>query len=194
MPKDQKQKPKSSTQTRTANPLFDKQLGQHILKNPLVVNSIIEKAALKSTDTVLEVGPGTGNVTVKILEKAKKTIAVEMDPRLAAELSKRVQGTESQRKLDIILGDFLKVELPYFDVCISNTPYQISSALVFKLLQHRPLWRFFFHFLKNLTYVVDVLFLCFKENLHFDSLQNLEIHFIVDYLPMYNYLLKSIMS
>ena len=48
---------------------------------------------MKSTDVVLEVGPGTGNVTMKILEKAKKTIAVEMDPRLGAELTKRVQGT-----------------------------------------------------------------------------------------------------
>ena len=90
---------------------------------------------------VLEIGPGTGNVTVKILEKAKKVIAVEMDPRLAAELSKRVQDTELKRKLHLILGDFLKVDLPYFDLVISNTPYQISSALVFKLLRHRPLFR-----------------------------------------------------
>jgi 18S rRNA (adenine1779-N6/adenine1780-N6)-dimethyltransferase len=73
--------------------LFDKSLGQHILKNPLVVKSIVEKANLKSSDTVLEIGPGTGNVTLEILERAKKTIAVEMDPRLAAELLKRVQGT-----------------------------------------------------------------------------------------------------
>ncbi len=46
-----------------------------------------------------------------------------------------------QRKLDIMIGDFCKTELPYFDVCISNTPYQISSPLVFKLLSHRPLFR-----------------------------------------------------
>ncbi|KAI8826141.1 S-adenosyl-L-methionine-dependent methyltransferase [Fimicolochytrium jonesii] len=135
------EKVRSATSTRAANPLFDKTLGQHILKNPLVAQGIVDKAALKSTDIVLEVGPGTGNLTVKILEKAKKTTVVEMDPRLAAELTKRVQGTPEQHKLNIILGDFLKVDLPYFDVCISNTPYQISSPLVFKLLQHRPLWR-----------------------------------------------------
>ena len=46
-----------------------------------------------------------------------------------------------QRKLDIIIGDFVKADLPYFDVCISNTPYQISSPLVFRLLSHRPLFR-----------------------------------------------------
>lgn len=46
-----------------------------------------------------------------------------------------------QRKLEIIIGDFVKADLPYFDVCISNTPYQISSPLVFRLLSHRPLCR-----------------------------------------------------
>lgn len=46
-----------------------------------------------------------------------------------------------QRKLSIIIGDFVKADLPYFDVCISNTPYQISSPLVFRLLSHRPLPR-----------------------------------------------------
>jgi len=47
---------------------------------------------LRPTDKVLEVGPGTGNLTVRILEKAKHVTAVEMDPRMAAELTKRVQG------------------------------------------------------------------------------------------------------
>ena len=46
-----------------------------------------------------------------------------------------------QRKLEVIIGDFVKIDIPYFDVCISNTPYQISSPLVFRLLSHRPLFR-----------------------------------------------------
>lgn len=46
-----------------------------------------------------------------------------------------------QRRLEIIIGDFVKVTLPYFDICISNTPYQISSPLIFRLLSHRPLFR-----------------------------------------------------
>ncbi|GMF66351.1 unnamed protein product [[Candida] boidinii] len=54
---------------------------------------------------------------------------------MAAELTKRVQGTPQQKKLEIVMGDFMKMEkLPQFDVCISNTPYQISSGIVFKLL------------------------------------------------------------
>ena len=46
-----------------------------------------------------------------------------------------------QRKLEIMIGDFVKATLPYFDVCISNTPYQISSPLIFRLLSHRPIFR-----------------------------------------------------
>jgi len=42
---------------------------------------------------VLEVGPGTGNLTVKILDQEKHVTAIEMDPRMAAEVMKRVQGT-----------------------------------------------------------------------------------------------------
>lgn len=99
---------------------------------------MIEKAAIRSTDTCLEIGPGTGNMTVKILEKAKKVVAYEIDPRMVAELQKRVQGTQYQAKLQIILGDVIKCdEFPFFDLCVANVPYQISSPLVFKLLLHR---------------------------------------------------------
>ncbi|NWT06492.1 DIM1 transferase, partial [Mionectes macconnelli] len=121
--------------------LFNTGAGQHILKNPLVVNSIIEKAALRRTDVILEVGPGTGNLTVKILEKVKKVIACEIDPRLVGELQKRVQGTCLANKLEIKVGDILKTDLPFFDACVANLPYQISSPFVFKLLLHRPFFR-----------------------------------------------------
>ncbi|KIM57023.1 hypothetical protein SCLCIDRAFT_29188 [Scleroderma citrinum Foug A] len=124
------------------NPIFNtERFGQHILKNPQIAQSIVDKANLRPTDKVLEVGPGTGNLTVRILEKAKHVTAIEMDPRMAAEVTKRVQGKPEQRKLDIVIGDFVKAELPYFDVCISNTPYQISSPLVFRILSHRPIPR-----------------------------------------------------
>lgn len=106
----------------------------------------MDKANLRPTDIVLEVGPGTGNLTMRILEKAKLCTAVEMDPRMAAELTKRVQGKSvnslgcdlpyhsrflsrpEQRKLNIMIGDFVKADLPYFDVCISNTPYQVRHS------------------------------------------------------------------
>ncbi|NXU38172.1 DIM1 transferase, partial [Drymodes brunneopygia] len=98
-------------------------------------------AALRRTDVVLEVGPGTGNLTVKMLEKVKKVIACEIDPRLVGELQKRVQGTCLANKLEIKVGDVLKTDLPFFDACVANLPYQISSPFVFKLLLHRPFFR-----------------------------------------------------
>eukprot|EP00123_Amoebidium_parasiticum_P013346 comp21905_c0_seq1/m.31447 comp21905_c0_seq1/g.31447 ORF comp21905_c0_seq1/g.31447 comp21905_c0_seq1/m.31447 type:complete len:310 (-) comp21905_c0_seq1:551-1480(-) len=120
---------------------FNKDFGQHILKNPLIIQGIIDKSALRPTDTVLEVGPGTGNLTVRLLDTVKHVVACEVDPRMVAELQKRVQGTDLQRKLQINVGDFLKMDLPFFDVCVANVPYQISSPLVFKLLLHRPFFR-----------------------------------------------------
>ncbi len=146
-------------------------LGQHFLKNPMVVQGIVDKAAIRSTDVVMEVGPGTGtsfppfppphthrpwstrssiyptilhalgNLTVKLLERAKKVVAVEYDTRMVREVLKRVEGTEHGRSLQVIQGDVLKVELPFFDVCVANIPYQISSPLLFKLLAHRPMFR-----------------------------------------------------
>jgi 16S rRNA A1518/A1519 N6-dimethyltransferase RsmA/KsgA/DIM1 with predicted DNA glycosylase/AP lyase activity len=60
---------------------------------------------------------------------------------MVAELQKRVQGTHYQSKLQMLVGDVIKTELPFFDVCVANVPYQISSPLVFKLLLHRPFFR-----------------------------------------------------
>uniref|UniRef100_A0A8C0BAE9 rRNA adenine N(6)-methyltransferase n=1 Tax=Buteo japonicus TaxID=224669 RepID=A0A8C0BAE9_9AVES len=84
--------------------LFSTGAGQHILKNLLVLNSIIEKV-----DVILEVGPGTSNLTVKMLEK--------------------------------VIAYILRTDLPFFDACVANLPYQISSPFVFKLLLHRPFFR-----------------------------------------------------
>lgn len=126
---------------KTQGIMFNTGIGQHILKNPLIVNSIIDKAVLRPTDVVLEVGPGTGNMTVKLLEKAKKVVACELDTRLVAELQKRVQGTAVASKLQVMVGDVLKSDLPFFDICVANLPYQISSPFVFKLLLHRPFFR-----------------------------------------------------
>ncbi|KAI5309529.1 Dimethyladenosine transferase [Ascosphaera atra] len=130
----------AAAKAKAANSIFkmNTDIGQHVLKNPGVAQAIVDKAELKQSDTVLEVGPGSGNLTVKILEKAKKCIAVELDPRMAAEVTKRVQGKPEAKRLDVLLGDVMKTELPYFDVCISNTPYQISSPLTFKLLATQP--------------------------------------------------------
>lgn len=57
------------------------------------------------------------------------------------ELTRRFHSTVQENKLEIIKGDFLKFDLPYFDLCVANIPYNISSPLTFKLLAHRPVCR-----------------------------------------------------
>ena len=121
--------------------VMNKAFGQHILRNPQILKNMVEKSAIRSTDVILEIGPGTGNLTQLLLESGKKVIAIEVDPRMVAGLNKRFHGELKSKKLEIIFGDFMQQELPFFDICVSNVPYQISSPLTFKLLAHRPLFR-----------------------------------------------------
>mmetsp|Transcript_20610 Transcript_20610/g.33167 ORF Transcript_20610/g.33167 Transcript_20610/m.33167 type:complete len:345 (+) Transcript_20610:116-1150(+) len=116
-------------------------IGQHFLKNPAVVTSIVQKSGVKPTDVVLEIGPGTGNMTVPLLQKAKSVVALEFDPRMVREVLKRVQNSPEEHKLRVIQGDAIQTKWPFFDLCVANIPYQISSAIVFKLLAHRPMFR-----------------------------------------------------
>lgn len=116
-------------------------IGQHFLKNPAVITAIVQKAGIKSTDVVLEIGPGTGNMTLPMLQSAKHVVAMEYDTRMVRELLKRVEATEYANKLKIVQGDAMKTAWPFFDLMVANLPYQISSAVVFKLLSHRPMFR-----------------------------------------------------
>ena len=137
--------PKAEKEPREAGRATHMQLlkshGQHFLKNPLIIQGIVEKAGIKASDIVLEIGPGSGNLTAKLLEVARKVIAIEVDARMVAELHKRFQGTELSSKLEIWHGDVLRKELPYFDLCVANMPYQISAPFMNKLLLHRPHFR-----------------------------------------------------
>ncbi|KAL0919651.1 hypothetical protein M5K25_011762 [Dendrobium thyrsiflorum] len=110
-----------------------KSRGQHLLTNPRVLDSIIRKAKVLPTDTVLEIGPGTGNLTVRLLELARKVIAVEIDERMVYTLQNRVAKLGLEDKLVVITGNVLKMELPHFDLCVSNIPYGISSPLIAKI-------------------------------------------------------------
>ena len=105
------------------------------MKNPLVVQSIIQKSGIKPTDTVLEIGPGTGNLTMQLLETCARVVAIELDTRMVLELQRRVAASPYASKLTLISGDVLRTELPYFDLCVANIPYQISSPLIFEQLQ-----------------------------------------------------------
>ncbi|GAB2212099.1 hypothetical protein Droror1_Dr00025445 [Drosera rotundifolia] len=133
--------PKTTPQHHQGGIPFHKSKGQHILKNPLLVDTIVQKSGIKSSDVILEIGPGTGNLTRKLLEAGKCVVAVEVDGRMVLELERRFQGSPYQSRLRVIQGDILKCELPYFDICVANIPYQISSPLIFKLLDHKPAFR-----------------------------------------------------
>ena len=84
---------------------MNKSYGQHILANPLIVNSLVEKADLKPSDIVLEVGPGTGNLTMKILESARKVVAVEMDPRVVERERAEAPGAGNLRLAQLEEGE-----------------------------------------------------------------------------------------
>ena len=68
-----------------------KQLGQHLLRNPDVVKRIVDSAQLQPHETVLEIGPGTGNMTIHMLEKCAAVFAVELDERMFEAVTGRVR-------------------------------------------------------------------------------------------------------
>jgi 16S rRNA (adenine1518-N6/adenine1519-N6)-dimethyltransferase len=100
---------------------------QHFLIDKRVLNRIIEYGDLNSSDVVLEIGAGYGNLTELLAERAGKVIAFEIDPVLAAQINR-------SQNLEIVVGDALKMDFPQFNKVISNLPYSISSPVTFKLL------------------------------------------------------------
>ncbi len=108
-----------------------KKLGQHFLINEKIVHNIIEYAKITNKETVLEIGAGIGNLTSAINNKAGKVIAIEKDKEFVAILKKKFLNED---KVKIIEEDVLKITLPHFDKIVSTPPYNISSKLMFLLL------------------------------------------------------------
>ena len=80
----------------------DTSIGQHFLKNPAVVDSIVAKSNLRPSDICLEIGPGTGNLTMRLLESCKKLVAVEFARRMVREVLKRAEGHKNEKGLQMI--------------------------------------------------------------------------------------------
>jgi len=108
-----------------------KKRGQHFLIDVRVLKRIGDYACLDKQDRVLEVGPGTGNLTSVLSKRAGHVTAIEVDPRLASDLLGRFPNVE------VVSGDALRVPLPDYNKVVSNLPYQISSKITFRLLK-RP--------------------------------------------------------
>lgn len=110
-------------------------LGQHILKSKRILKEIVRLASISQQDVVLEPGAGPGNFTEEIAAAAQKVYAVEIDAKFVSILKEKFK--ENSRVV-IVAGDVLKIDWPA-DVTkvVGNIPYNISSALIEKLVQKR---------------------------------------------------------
>jgi 16S rRNA (adenine1518-N6/adenine1519-N6)-dimethyltransferase len=118
---------------QTINVKAKKSLGQNFLQDHNILRKEVELADVRGKK-VLEIGPGDGRLTRHILKaKPKKLTAIEKDSELAQKLMQEFSSKIEKGLLEIIEGDFLKAELPDFDVVIGNIPYYISSPIIFRL-------------------------------------------------------------
>jgi 16S rRNA (adenine1518-N6/adenine1519-N6)-dimethyltransferase len=110
-------------------PPTKKSLGQHWLHDDASLQAMCDGVELTADDTVLEVGPGPGTLTAKLVKQAKEVIAVEFDADLARDLPKRVP----EANLTVVQQDILKFDLtslpPHYKV-VANIPYYLTSNLV----------------------------------------------------------------
>lgn len=124
-----------------------KHLGQHFLKDENIARKIADTLSFNSTSNVLEIGPGTGVLTRFLLEKDIVLLVMELDSESVDFLRNefpitRPEILQHQHKLQVLEADFLKAELAnLFDgeafAITGNFPYNISSQIVFKMLEHR---------------------------------------------------------
>jgi 16S rRNA (adenine1518-N6/adenine1519-N6)-dimethyltransferase len=121
-----------------------KSLGQNFLKSPAVVEKILGTADLKPTDLVLEIGPGEGILTGKLLQRAGRVVAVEKDDRLIPLLQKKFAGEIATGKLQLCREDALKFNPAGFLIgksvykIVANIPYYITGELIRKFLSEWP--------------------------------------------------------
>ena len=115
-----------------------KYLGQHFLTDETIAKNIANALTEKGYNDVLEIGPGMGVLTKYLLQKKYKTHVIEIDPESVDYLKVHFLNLAN----DIIEKDFLKLDVSaYFNqkqiAIIGNFPYNISSQIVFKMLEYR---------------------------------------------------------
>ena len=107
----------------------NKSLGQHWLKDRVILEAIVDEAEISDSDTVLEIGPGLGTLTSVLLSRAKRVIAVEFDKDLAGKLSGQFPGKDLTVHNQDILSFDLSSLPPRYKV-VANVPYYITSKIV----------------------------------------------------------------
>lgn len=123
-----------------------KSLGQYFLKSRRALATIIEAANLNARDTVLEIGPGTGTLTEKLLATSCQVLAVEKDDDLYGLLKNKFKKEILSGQLKLVHDDILNFEPRSHNLeassykLISNIPYNITGAILKKFLEadHQP--------------------------------------------------------
>ena len=119
-----------------------KTLGQNFVIDGNTIRRIVAAAGIGPEETVLEVGPGLGSLTLGLLDAAKAVVAVEIDPVLAARLPQTVKEwrPDAAGVFHLVLADAMKVtELPVEpSALVANLPYNVAVPVVLHLLQHFP--------------------------------------------------------
>jgi 16S rRNA (adenine1518-N6/adenine1519-N6)-dimethyltransferase len=115
-----------------------KKLGQNFVHDANTVRRIVQTAGVQPGETVLEIGPGLGSLTLGLLETGASVIAVEIDKRLAAQLPHTAGIMQPGTSLTVVTEDALRVtELPGDPVrLVANLPYNISVPVLLHLLEH----------------------------------------------------------
>ena len=122
------------------NSIFAKKMfGQNFLIDDNILQDIVDSANVNEQDTVIEIGPGLGNLTHYILEKGAQVIAFEIDTDMIQILNNRFANADN---LQIINKDILKVDMQEYlrnnkIKIIANLPYYITSPIIFELLEYR---------------------------------------------------------
>jgi 16S rRNA (adenine1518-N6/adenine1519-N6)-dimethyltransferase len=118
-----------------------KQFGQHWLRNEQVLDRIITAAKIVPTDRILEIGPGTGILTRRLIPAASAVVAVEIDRDLCALLVKKLGNVDNflllendflSLDVDSVLNDFPKFQNA--NKVVANIPYNITGPILEKLL------------------------------------------------------------
>lgn len=112
-----------------------KSLGQHFLKSERALNAIVDAAKISPGDTILEIGPGTGALTERLLQTGARVIAVEKDDQLYENLKVKYQNENFELIHDDIL-EFIensKLKIENYKV-VANIPYNITGAIFEKFL------------------------------------------------------------
>lgn len=117
-----------------------KKLGQNFVTDPNTIRRIVSAAKLDGTETVVEIGPGLGSLTLGLLEATKHVVSVEIDPKMAAELEATIKNRAAGKSFELVSADAMKVtELPTNpDALVANLPYNISVPVLLHFLETFP--------------------------------------------------------